>query len=423
LWLVPAILGQEARAASDEIYVLRVDGTIVPVIADYLDRGIDEAESQDASAVVIVLNTPGGLLQPTQLIVERMIESKVPMVVYVDRWAGSAGTFMTLAAHVAAMAPASRVGAASPVSLGTGGEEQISPTMQKKITEDTAAWIRSIAKLRGRDEERAELAVREGKSYDVDEALEFRLADLKANNLEDLLSQLHGREVTLDNGEVVTISTAGKQPIEIEASLVERFLHTISDPNIASVLLTLAMIGLIAEFSNPGMIFPGVAGGISLLLAFYALGVLDANWGGILLILLAFGLFIADLFFTSGGILSGGGIASFVAGSLLLFSGRAPVFQVSPWLIALTASLIAAFFIFVVSAIIRAHQRQTTTGREGLVGQAAHAVTKLDPKGIVLVEGERWTATAEDGIVEAGERVVVSKMDRLRLTVRKAKSD
>ncbi|MBM2831706.1 MAG: hypothetical protein HW414_758 [Dehalococcoidia bacterium] len=422
LWLVPAMLVTGVRAASGEVYILRVSGTIVPVIADYIDRGIDRAESQQAAAVIIVLDTPGGLLDSTKKIVERIIDSRVPVVTYVSHWAGSAGTFITMASHVAAIAPVSRIGAASPVAIGPSGEQQISPTMERKITEDTAAWIRGIAKLRGRDEEKAELAVREGKSYDVDEAIQYRLVDFRADSLDEVISLINGREVTLGSGEKVTINTAGKLPKEIGQSQLEQFLHTISNPNIAYVLLTLAMIGLIAEFSNPGMIFPGVAGGISLLLAFYALGVLDAYWGGLLLIMLAFGLFIAELFVISQGILAAGGIASFVTGSLLLFSGRSPMFQVNPWLVALTASLVAAFFIFVISAVVRAHYRPAVTGREGLMGQKARVVTRLAPEGTVMVEGELWTATAEDGIVDPGQWVEVIQTEGLRLKVRKAQS-
>lgn len=406
-----------ASAKSGDVYVLRIEGAIVPVTADYFDRGMDVAESNNAAAAIIVLDTPGGMLEPTRTIVERILNAKVPVVAYVSHWAASAGTFITIASPIAAMAPASRMGAASPVSIGPGGG-QPSTTEEQKITQDTAAWARSLATLRGRNEAQAELAVTQAKSFDVEEALQYHLVDLQANTLNDLVSLINGRNVTIAGG-MVTIDTTGKYPKDVNASWIESLLQTISNPNIAYGLLVLGMIGLIAELVNPGMVFPGVIGGISLLLGLYALGVLNAYWGGVMLILLAFGLFVADVFVTGYGILTVGGLASFVIGSVLLFSGRSPMLQVSPWLIALTAALLAAFFGFVVAAAVRAHRHPPTTGREGMVGEVATTLTRLDPEGTVFVEGEHWTATSEEGIVESGQKVVVTKMEGLRLQVRR----
>jgi len=342
----------------------------------------------------------------------------VPVVVYVSPaggWAGSAGTFITLAAHIAAMAPGSRIGAATPVAMGDGMTEE----MKRKVTEDAAAWIRSIAEMRGRDPEHAELAVREGASYTVTEALEHNLIDLQADSLQSLISQLNGMKVTLVSGEEIVLNTEGYMLDKSEMNIIERFLHAISNPNIAYILLSLGTIGIIAEIYSPGALFPGITGGICLLLAFYSLGVLDAYWGGILLILLAFGLFIAEVFTVTFGLFTAGGITALVLGSLILFPGGGPMFQVNPWLIATVVIIITAFFAFVVNRVIRAHRRQASTGREELVGKTATVKVALEPEGTVFLKGERWTAISESGQVKPGETVIITKVDGLTLYVTK----
>ncbi len=409
------------NASSSAIEILSVDGTIVPVVADYLDRGISRAESEGAVACIIELNTPGGLLNATEKIVQRILNAKVPIVVYVSprgSWAASAGTFITIAAHVAAMAPGTSIGAAHPVTVGQEMPEEVS----KKVTEYSSAWIRSIAEVRGRDTEQAELAVTESKSFTASEALEARLIDLQADDLESLIRQLNGREVTLASGKEVVIDTTDYALSRNDMNAVERFLHVISDPNIAYILLTLATVGLITEISNPGMIFPGVVGGICLFMAFYSLGVLNAYWAGALLILLAFGLFVAELFTPAFGILTAGGITSLVIGSLVLFSHSSPPMEINRGLIAGVAIVIAAFVIFVVGAVVRGQRRRAATGAEGLIGKVAVVKTRLDPKGTVLVEGELWTAIVDGGKVELGEEVTVAKIEGLKLIVTKKKT-
>ena len=265
-----------AAASPTTVEVLTVDGTIVPVIADYIDRGISQAEKDGATVCIIELDTPGGLLDSTEKIVQRIMNADVPIVVYVSpkgAWAASAGTFITLSANIAAMTPGTTIGAAHPVSAG--GEE-IPEDQMKKIVEFSAKWMRTIAEERGRNMEQAELAVTESKSFTDVDALEYNLIDLRADNLESLISQINGWEVTLASGEEVIIDTTDYVPTRNEMNDIEKFLQTISDPNIAYILLTLATIGLITEISSPGLVFPGVAGGISLLLAFYSLGVLNA---------------------------------------------------------------------------------------------------------------------------------------------------
>jgi len=412
--LVPATVS----ATTQSIQVLHIEGTIVPIVADYIDRGIGKAEDENAAVCIIELDTPGGLMDTTQRIVERILNAKVPVVVYVSPaggWAGSAGTFITLAAHIAAMAPGSRIGAATPVTMG----EELSEEMKKKVTEDAAAWIRSIAELRGRNPEQAELAVREGKSYTVTEALENNLIDLRADSLESLIPQLNGMKVTLVTGEEIVLNTESYALARTEMTIVERFLHVISDPNIAYVLLSLGTIGIIAEIYSPGTFFPGIIGGISLLLAFYSLGVLDAFWGGILLILLAFGLFIGEVLTTTFGLFTAGGITALVLGSLILFPGGDAMFQIDPWLIATVVIGIAAFFAFVINRVVVAHRRQASTGREELLGKAAIVRTPLEPEGTVFHEGEIWKAVLDRGRAEPGEEVIITKFEGLKLYVTK----
>ena len=414
--VVTAFTATQIQAATPAIEVLHVEGAIVPIVADYIDRGLEQAETKGSTVVIIELNTPGGLLDTTQKIVERILNAKVPVVVYVSPaggWAGSAGTFITIAANIAAMAPGSRIGAATPVTMG----EEMSEEMKRKVTEDAAAWIRSIAEMRGRDSHHAELAVREGKSYTDSEALEHNLIDLRADSLQSLISQLNGMKVTLVTGEEIILNTEGYMLDRTEMSFVERFLHVISNPNIAYILLSLGTIGIIAEIYSPGALFPGITGVICLLLAFYSLGVLDAYWGGILLILLAFGLFIAEVFTATFGLFTAGGIIALVIGSLILFPGRAPLFQVSPWLIAIVTILVAGLFAFVISRVIRAHRRQASTGREELVGKTAEVKVALEPEGTVFFRGERWMAISEKGRVEPGEKVIITKVDGLTLYV------
>jgi membrane-bound serine protease (ClpP class) len=413
-----AFISSVVNADSTDIEILSVDGTIVPVVANYIDRGIRRAESEGAVACIIELNTPGGLLNATEDIVQRILNAKVPIVVYVSpggSWAASAGTFITIAAHIAVMAPGTSIGAAHPVTVG----EQMPEEVSKKVTEYSSAWIRSIAEMRGRDPEQAELAVTESKSFTASEALEAKLIDLQADDLESLINQINGRKVTLASGEEVIIDTTDYIFGRNEMNPVERFLHVISDPNIAYILLTLATIGLITEISNPGLIFPGVVGGICLFLAFYSLGVLNAYWAGVLLILLAFGLFAAEIFTPAFGILTAGGVVSLVFGSLVLFSHSSPAMEVNKGLIAGVTVIIAAFVIFVVGAVVRGQRRRAATGAEALVGKVAVAKTLLDPKGTVLVDGELWRAVIDSGKVEIGEEVKITKVEGLSLIVTK----
>lgn len=423
LFFLGAVLvfaGENAQANGREITVLKVSGNIVPVVSDYISRGIQEAEQNGSVACIIELDTPGGLLDTTEKIVRDIMNADVPVIVYVSphgAWAASAGTFITVSAHISAMAPATSIGAAHPVSVG----EEMPETQQKKATEYSAAWIQSIAEKRGRDPALVDAAVRESKSFTAAQAIDNKLVDFMAEDLDSVVRQINGRQVTLSSGRQVTIDTTGATVTYSDMTGIEKFLHMISHPNVAYILLSIASIGLITEVSNPGLIFPGVIGGISLFFAFYSLGVLNAYWAGILLILLALGLFVTEIFVPAYGILTSGGVISLLIGSFILFSESDASMQVDPALIIITTVVIAAFIAFLVWATVRGQTRKVETGKEGMVGQMATVKTALKPKGMVLVDGELWTAEIDSGTAHPGEEVVISKVDNLKLYVTKNK--
>ena len=409
----------EAQAATPRIDVLQVKGTINPVLVDYIENGINHAEETNAVACIIQLDTPGGLDTSMRDIVQSIVNARVPVVVYVSpsgARAASAGVFITMAAHVAAMAPNTAIGAAHPVAIGAEGEAQMSEAMEEKIVNDAAAYIRSIAEAHGRNMEWAEKAVRESVSATEQEALELNVIDMVAPDLNALISHLDGWQVTMLDGSVVSLQTQGATINYFEMSVIEDFLYAIADPNIAYILLSLAMLGIMAEIFNPGLIFPGIVGGISLLLAFYSLGVLPVNYAGVLLIVLAFGLFIAEVLTTSFGLFTAGGITSLVIGSLILFKGG-PLFQIDPWLVGTITICIASFFAFVVQRVIRAHRSQASTGREELVGKTAVVKEALEPEGTIFFKGERWKAVSEKGRIKPRDEVIITRVDGLKLYV------
>ena len=419
--LVTVIIATQTQAASPGIKVLNVKGVINPVLVGYIERGIEQAEEENATVCIIQMDTPGGLDTAMRDIVQNIVNAKVPVVVYVSpsgARAASAGVFVTMAAHVAAMAPNTAIGAAHPVAIGAEGEQAMSEAMQEKVVNDAAAYIRSIASAHGRNMEWAEKAVRESVSATEEEALELNVIDMVAADMDDLITQLDGRQVTMLDGSIVTIQTEGAVMERTGMSIIEDFLYAISDPNIAYLLLSLAMLGIMVEITNPGLIFPGIVGAISLLFAFYSLGVLPVNWAGVLLIVLAFGLFVAEVFTTTFGLLTAGGITSLVIGSLILFKGG-PLFQVSPGLIAGVSIFIAALLTFVVHRVLRAHRHQASTGREELIGKTTVVTAALEPEGTVFFKGERWIAVAEKGRVKLGETVIITRVDGLKLYVTK----
>ena len=419
LLLLTAISGLVTSADSPVITVLEVKGTINPVLTDYIERGISQAEQDGAALCIIRIDTPGGLDNAMRDIVQIIVSSEVPVAVYVappGARAASAGVFITLAGHIAAMSPNTVIGAASPVALGPEGEQQMSETMEEKIVNDTAAYIRSLAASHGRNIEWAERAVREAVSATEQEALELNVIDLVATTPEDLISQIDGREITMLDGRTITLNTRGAVFKPVEMNTIEEFLYAISDPNIAFLLMGLAMLGIFVEITNPGLIFPGIFGAIALLLTFFSLGTLPVNLAGILLIVLAFGFFVAEVFTASFGLFTAGGVVSLIIGSLIMFKGG-PLFSIDLWFIAMVVTIITGFFVFVVYKVIAARRQRAFTGAEEIVGSTALVKKTLDPRGIVIFRGENWTATSESGTIEPDEEVIITKYDSLKLWV------
>jgi len=418
--LLAVSLTAHAQTGSPRVDVLTIKGTINPVLTDYISRGIEQAEGTGANAVIIQMDTPGGLDTAMRDIIQSIINARVPVVVYVSpagARAASAGAYITLSAHVAVMAPNTNIGAATPVALGSEGEAQMSEEMKRKVINDAIAYIRDLASRHGRNAEWAEKAVRDGVSATSQEALALNVVDMVASDLDTLIIQLDGRKVTLINGREVILNTRGAIINFVKMRLIEDFLYTIADPNIAYLLLSLAMLGIMVEIFNPGLIFPGIVGAISLLLAFFSLGVLPVNWAGVLLIALAFGLFIGEVLTTTFGLFTAGGVVSLVLGSLILFKGASPLFRVDPWLIAAVTIVIAAAFAFVIQRAIRAHRKQAVTGREELIGKRAIVKVALDPEGTVFYKGELWSAISDKDRIKPGEEVIITAVDGLILHV------
>ena len=421
--VIAALAPNIGRADSHEVAVLTVSGTITPVLADYIERGIDEAEANNATAIIVQLDTPGGLDTTMRDIVQLFDGAGLPVVVYVTPGAraASAGYFITSAADVAVMAPDTAIGAATPVSLGEGGEQELSEELKAKILNDAIAYARAIAEAHGRNVDWAEEAVRHGASVAASEALELGVIDMIATSLPDLISQLDGLQVSKINGISYIIRTASADTREINMTAIETFLLAISDPNIAFLLLSLATLGLTVEILNPGLIFPGTVGAISGLLAFYSLGVLPVDLAGILFIVLAFALFVAEVFTPTFGLLTAGGLGSLIFGSIILFQGGGPLFEVNIGLVIVVAVVIAVFFAFVINRVIAAHRRQATTGREELIGKTTTVRTSLEPEGTVFLEGEIWQAELDEGQATPGEDVVITRAEGLKLYVTRKK--
>jgi membrane-bound serine protease (ClpP class) len=411
-----AAAGQEAGAAA-EVVRARVAGIIHPVAAEYLREALAEADAAGAAALVIELDTPGGLLTSTREIFTAMLGAKTPVVVYVapsGAQAASAGFFLLMAADVAAMAPGTNAGAAHPVG---GMGETIEGVMAQKIEQDAAATIRSLAARNQRNAELAEQAVLESRSFTADEAKAERLVDVVAPTLDALLEAIDGREVVKSSGEKRVLRTRGAPLRDVGMRPVQRLLSALAHPNIAYILMTLGFLGLYFELAHPGAVLPGVVGGICLILAFFALSVLPVNYAGVALIFLGLLFFVAEIKVTSYGLLTVAGVISLVLGSLMLFKSAEPALRVSLDVILGVAVFSAAVVAFLVTMALRAQRRQVRTGLEGLVNERGVARTALAPEGRVFVHGELWRAVGERPVA-AGEPVVVTGVDGMTLRVR-----
>jgi membrane-bound serine protease (ClpP class) len=413
LLLVPVL-----ATAAPPVDLIKIEGAITPVTLRLVEAALDRARLDGAQALIIQLDTPGGLERSMRAIAQRMLNAEVPVIVYVaptGARAASAGVFLTLAAHVAAMAPATNIGAAHPVALGGGGDKE----SLKKVANDAAAFIRTIALERGRNADWAEKSVRQSVSITEREAVRLKVVDLVAESVPDLLAKIDGRTVKTTRG-TVTLATREATVKPIEIGFRDRVLNVITDPNVAYVLMMLGMLGLFFELSNPGVILPGVIGGISLILAFFAFQSLPINYAGLLLILFGIVLFIAEIKVVSHGILAMGGIVAMALGSLMLFDAPELGFRLSWWVIVPTVGATAGLFLFVVAVGMRALKRRPLLGAPGMIGQTAVARGPLAHEGQVAVHGELWNAIAEGDPIPDGAPVRVVGVEGLTLKVVKA---
>ncbi|MEW6686394.1 MAG: nodulation protein NfeD [Candidatus Edwardsbacteria bacterium] len=402
-----------------EVDLVHFEGIIGPVAARFFVQAIQNAAHRQAECLIIELDTPGGLDESMRQIIKEIMASEIPVVVYVapsGSRAASAGAFITLSAHIAVMAPGTNIGAAHPVQIGQEGKPD--STLKEKVTHDAAAYIRTIAEKRGRNVQWAEKAVRQSISATETEALKLKIIDIIAPSVSTLLDSLDGRKVILPSKEKI-LRTKDATTKKIEMHWYDRILAVIANPNIAYILFMLGILGLYFEFSNPGAILPGVIGGICLILAFFAFQTLPINYAGILLILFAIVLFIADIKAPTHGILTTGGIVSMLLGSIMLFNAPEPFLRVSWSVIIWTVIICAAFFIFCLWMGLKAQGRKVTTGKKGMVGEIGEAKTKIDKQGTVFVAGEHWSATA-DQTIESGEKIKVVEIDGMTLKVEKA---
>lgn len=410
-FFVPLLINA-AGAAKGDIYIVEVADAISPGVAEFINSSIAKAEKEEAACVIIELDTPGGLAESMRIIIQSILGSKVPVVVYVSppgARAASAGVMITMAADVAAMAPGTNIGAAHPV--GAGGQE-IGGKMSEKVINDMVAHAKSVAEKRGRNQKWVEQAIRESVSVTETEALKENIIDLIAKDTDDLIRQLDGRDIPGKG--VLQLADAPK--VIVKPSMRTKILKTISDPNIAYILLMIGLAGLYFELSHPGAIFPGVIGGISLVLAFFALQTLPVNYAGILLIILAIIFFIMEMKISSYGLLSVAGFISLLLGSLMLFKGTGPDMKLSLTVLLPTIILISGFFAFVAGLVFRAQISKPRTGTKGLVGEIGVVKKALTPEGKVFVHGELWNAKARKEIAE-DVKVRVVNVENLILEV------
>ena len=408
-----------SAAQKKQVDVIKINDAITPATAVFISKSIEQASKNRAECLVIQLDTPGGLDLSMRDIIKDIMNADIPIVVYVapsGARAASAGVFITLAADIAAMAPGTNIGAAHPMAVGTGKMDR---KMTEKVVNDAVAYIQSIAEKKGRNVKWAAQAVLENLSITETEALKKKIIDLVAKDLDDLLEKIDGKTVEKPRGKI-KLATKGSKTNVVEMGFRERFLAVLSNPNIAYILMMIGLVGLYFELSNPGAIFPGVIGGICLILAFFAFRMLPINYAGVMLILLGVFLFIAEIKVASYGLLTVGGLVSLALGSIMLFESPVPALRASLSVIIPTVLFTAAFFIFAVTLALKAQMAKPATGSEGLIGEIGVATTRLDPEGKVFVHGELWNAYS-DSAIEEGEKIRVLKTDRLKLKVEKLK--
>ncbi len=417
LILLAVLINTAISETESRVYVIEIEGVIDPVTAEYINGSIEIAERNKAELLVIQMDTPGGLDISMRSIIRDMLNSRVPIIVYVSpagARAASAGTFITLAGHIAAMAPGTNIGAAHPVTL----QGELPEEVEKKAVNDAVAYIRGIAKKTGRNQNWAEDAVRNSVSITAEQALELEVIDYVVPSLETLLSKVDGREVETFAGSLI-LDTKDTEIANWPMSLRQRLLHALINPNIAYLLMILGFYGILYEIASPGFGLSGIAGVISLILGFYAVQVLSVNYAGLALLLLGVALLIAEAFTAGFGILGAGGIVSMAIGSLILFESPVAALRVSPLVVIPTVLTTAAFIIFAIRMVVKAQMRRPVTGVEGMIGQTAEVRKILEPEGEVFIRGELWKAESLEGVIERGEKVKVVDVDGLKLKVKR----
>lgn len=403
--------------AGADIPVVELHGVIHAISAAYVVQAIDRADAAHAPLLILRIDTPGGLDTSMRQIIDRMLNCRTPIAVFVGpsgARAASAGFIITISADVAAMAPGTNIGAAHPVS----GLGQMDEVMSKKVTSDAAAYIRSKAERRGRNVEMAEKAVVESRSFTEKEALDLGLVDLVAKDVPDLVRQLDGRKVRRFDGSTTTLHLEGQTLTDVHMDWRQAVLSAVASPEILFLLLLGTLAGLGTEISHPGLIFPGILGVLCLILFLFASQIIPVNWAGVLLILLAVVLFVAEVKVTSYGLLTVGGLVAMILGAMMLVDSSAPALRIDPWTLIPVALVFAAFTLVLVRLVVQAQVRRPSTGLEGMVGRAGVADTDLDPEGWVIVQGERWRARATERVAR-GERVEVLSGSGLELRIRK----
>jgi membrane-bound serine protease (ClpP class) len=412
-----SVLAQPQGSSSARVDLIVIDGSINPAVDDYIRESIGRAKSNGARALVIQLDTPGGLLSSTRTIVKEILGAPVPVMVYVapsGAGAGSAGVFITMSAHVAAMAPGTNIGAAHPVA---GGGQEVKGVMGEKIENFVASFSETIARQRGRNADWAIQAVRKSVSITEKEALKLNVVDIVAKDINDLLKQADGRKVDLD-GQPQVLSVKDAAVMRQEMNLKQRVINIIADPNIAYLLLMAGILGLYMEFSHPGVIFPGVAGAICLVLALISLQLLTFNHAGLVLILLGIALLIGEAFMPSFGVLGIGGVISLALGSFLLFDTQDSTIGVDPAIIFTAVATMTSFVLAISYLVYRSQRAKPTLGLEGMLGEIGDVRAKLNPTGKVFVRGELWNAEA-DGEIDMGEKVEIVGYQGMNLKVRR----
>jgi len=420
-FLILLLLSIFSFVAYPSILKITIDAPIHPVTSEYILETITRAENENAELVLMIINTPGGLDSSMREIMEKILNSKVPVATYVSpsgARAASAGFFIGVASDLFIMAPGTNTGAAHPVGVSITGQS-MDETMEEKVTHDAASYIKSIAGKRGRNIQMAEDAVRKSLSYTEEEAFSGGLIDLIASSIDDIITQLDGKTITRFHGEEIVLALSEQEVIDIPMSFRQKFLLTISNPNLAYILLMIGLLGLYFEFSNPGAILPGVLGGICLLLAFFSFQILPINYVGLILILLAIGLFILEIKVQSYGILSIGGITAMIIGSLMLIDAPIPELRPSLKFIIPIVLTLSAIFIFLIYLAVRAHVKRATTGKEGLIGEIGTAQSTIAPEGKVFVHGEIWNAESSEKIPKGSKVEVIAVLSTLKLKVKK----